>query len=382
MKLSSRIAGTLRIRNLFPVSHAHIRIEDALVAVLYSSVFILYPLFDLRSVSQPTELSAVLLSYAAFFAVYWHSFRVMGPWGWLHISVMFLLATCWLSTNPFSAVFYFYALYMICYMRPMKAIITPSITLILVATATSYFVWQDALYVGLLLLILCISLMMEISRIRHEENSFRLALSHEEINQLARLAERTKIARNLHDALGQNLTVLALRMDLTSQQLSELDNNSVREYLDQWAAHVREILQDMRNITHDEFEVGLDSELKEAEDNLNATGISLATDVNIQDLPARVENIICMILHELVTNIIRHSAASQARIKIEQLANGFSIFVRDNGKGKQARSGFGLRSVSERVTSQAGHIAFDNDNGFSVSIFLPTPSENKAEKSR
>ncbi len=190
-------------------------------------------------------------------------------------------------------------------------------------------------------------------------------------------AERSKLARELHDQAGQNLTALNLTLKLVRTQLtasapSAATSPQIIARLDDASELVRQTTQLIRNVMEDLHppaleEFGLTAALRWYTNRFTAlTNIAVnvsGPDPLIYRLP-QVEIALFRIAQEALTNIARHAQASRVDIQLNQTADSISMIIQDNGQGFDAskdvsgpvepRSRWGLRIMAERAESIGG----------------------------
>lgn len=205
-----------------------------------------------------------------------------------------------------------------------------------------------------------------------------------ELLQVIREEERKDIAREIHDELGQLLTVLKIDIKWLEKRISEHELgekiNSMTELIDMTIQNVRRIASELRPVILDDF--GLTAAiLWHAKEIEKRTGIKF----NIIFIPEdiTIDNnksvIVYRIIQELLTNIIRHACATEVEIKLKYRKNKLFISVKDNGTGIEGRhivyprKSFGLLGINERVHYWGGmlHIKGKHGRGTSVTIMLP-----------
>jgi two-component system, NarL family, sensor histidine kinase UhpB len=199
----------------------------------------------------------------------------------------------------------------------------------------------------------------------------------------AQEAERLRIARELHDEVGQTLTAVALRAEHAAAHAAE-----DRPQLDELAAIVQDSLEDVRRISR---------ELRpEALDDLGLVNalIALCSRVSEQsgirvrrqlqtppvDLPPEVELAIYRIAQEALTNAMRHSNASEVDVSLVQEDGEVVLRVKDDGQGlpEQVIAGGGLAGMRERAMLIGGELALDSppEGGVEVRLSLG-PNEDR-----
>ncbi len=207
-----------------------------------------------------------------------------------------------------------------------------------------------------------------------ERQHARLRRAHEEIEGLATIAERERIARDLHDVLGHTLSVIALKSELASQ-LAETDTaRAVAEIRDVEAVS-REALSEVRAAVEGYRGRGFSGELQRAMRALSASGVSLDVDVEPIRLVPKLETVLALVLREAVTNVMRHAKASACRVGLHRTDDGVVLTVEDNGVGRARPNGTGLAGMLERVKAAGGRLDIENANGVAIRATFPWSRE-------
>lgn len=197
----------------------------------------------------------------------------------------------------------------------------------------------------------------------------KLKLAHEEIERLAAVAERERIARDLHDVLGHTLTLIVLKAELASKLAESDPARAIREIRDVEQVS-RAALRDVRETIRG-YRPTLSGELESARMLLDAARITSDIEVQALEWTPASEEVIALALREAVTNVVRHSRASHARIMISRSDVGAVLEVTDNGRAAQCAEGNGLRGMRERVESLGGHVSRAFSNGMRLTVALP-----------
>ncbi|MCF8588810.1 sensor histidine kinase [Gordonia liuliyuniae] len=186
--------------------------------------------------------------------------------------------------------------------------------------------------------------------------------------ELAVVAERESVARDVHDILGHSLTVISVKSELASR-LIDLDPERAKAEIAEVNALSREALAEVRSTVGRLRTPELPSGLASAASALAAAGI-------VADLPdpadARTPHatLFAWVLREAVTNIVRHSGASSCRVRV----GCDEITVADDGTGSAMLAfGNGLRGLSERVADAGGELRVESDeHGTLVTVTMVT----------
>jgi two-component system sensor histidine kinase DesK len=198
----------------------------------------------------------------------------------------------------------------------------------------------------------------------------KLRLAQEEIEHLARLAERERIARDLHDVLGHTLSLIILKSELASKLADSHPERAVAEIRDVERIS-REALAEVRAAVKGYRSAGLDSELVHARQTLETAGIRVETAIDLPNLPPSHEGVLVLALREAVTNVVRHAQASSCRVRLEKTASWCELEVADDGRGGTAPEGSGLTGMRTRVEALGGMLVREPGRGTTLRIRLP-----------
>ncbi|MCZ8519762.1 MULTISPECIES: sensor histidine kinase [Paenibacillus] len=214
------------------------------------------------------------------------------------------------------------------------------------------------------------------NRNRSDKLQGQLEDANKRISELVKLEERQRIARDLHDTLGQKLSLIGLKSDLAgklvrkdpSRALNEI--NDVRQTARGALKEVREMVTQMRGTSLEEELFRVKQILKAAEIEFTLEG-----DPKLPDTPLLTENVISMCVKEAVTNIVKHSRATACTLAVEPSPGGLTILVKDNGIGMPGDAvcfrGNGLRGMKERLEFVNGSLDIRTDGGTLVVIRVP-----------
>lgn len=185
--------------------------------------------------------------------------------------------------------------------------------------------------------------------------------------------ERYRIARDLHDTLGQSLSIMTIKTDLAGKLLDK-DITLAKKELSEIAETSRGTLQTVREIVSSMRHVLIVEEMILIEKNLRTAKIILTTEGEelTGEIPSAIQNTVSLCLKECVTNVIRHSKASRCKIIISKHGDGYHFSVEDDGRGmNQGVPGNGLAGLRERITSIGGQLKFTGKDGTKVTFSVP-----------
>jgi two-component system, NarL family, sensor histidine kinase DesK len=198
----------------------------------------------------------------------------------------------------------------------------------------------------------------------------KLQMAHEEIEQLAKVAERERIARDLHDVLGHTLSLIVLKSELAGKLIAGDPERSKAE-INEVETIARKALTEVREAIRGYRAEGLAAEIKRAHSTLDAAGVTLICEERPPQLTPTEETVVSLILREAVTNVVRHAQASKCVMRFVTRDEKTTLVVEDDGCGGIREEGSGLRGMRERIEGLGGHFAIDGTRGTRLTIELP-----------
>ena len=226
----------------------------------------------------------------------------------------------------------------------------------------------------------------------------RLNAARERYQMLLRQAvtiqeqERRRVARELHDETSQDLTALALNLQAVSEmmEMGNVENVEIKATLKRAhtiavhaSAEVARLIRELRPTLLDTL--GLAAAVHNlAETNLGSQGINVSTEFEGMDqrLPAETELALFRIAQEAISNIVRHSEARNASVRLECNDSECVLRVEDNGKGFDVSEitsidaggrGAGMFGMKERVTMVGGTCSCQSQPGQGAKVIARVP---------
>ncbi|MDK9724635.1 MAG: response regulator [Sterolibacteriaceae bacterium MAG5] len=230
---------------------------------------------------------------------------------------------------------------------------------------------------------------------QYREAEARLEESRGRLRELAaflenvREEERSRIARELHDELGQSLT--ALRIDLGWLKSRCATDAGAAERLavalglvERTTEAVRRISEDLRPRMLDDL--GLAAAVEHhVQQFAKRTGIACELTMNREEfeLDGATATALYRIVQEALTNVARHADAGRIAVRIEATENDIGLVVEDDGRGMPADRGnntFGLLGMQERVEMLAGRLRIGSAAGGGTRVEVRLPIQGEASK--
>lgn len=219
---------------------------------------------------------------------------------------------------------------------------------------------------------------------RRETETSHLRMARAEVEALARIAERERIARDLHDLLGQSLSLVSLKAELAQRLVGRDTERALQELADihqvarQSLSEVRTAVQGYRVGNG----AGLRHELDNARKALDAAGVELKCDEDLEPLARELdpehEAVVALALREGVTNVVRHAAAQTCRVSFVVDEAAFGVEIRDDGRGARRGLGNGLSGMRDRVESLGGRFELSGESGTTIRLLFERQPQEAA----
>jgi two-component system, NarL family, sensor histidine kinase DesK len=336
-------------------------------------VFSLYYFVPIYYTSySPAQYLFLFSAYIAFVVLYLRATIMNAKYVWQPITAIIALALLVTPQSPGSSTFFSYVGFLIGFSYSTRVYLTLLGSLITAILALHFYYQYPVPFFALPALsgIVTISLWGYIERIRSTAAS-RWLQSRQEIQQLAVIAERERIARDLHDILGHTLSSIALKAELAEKLLKQDKIKDVGDHLSDLHKIARESLSLVRQTVSGYKHRGLSGEVIQLCEKLRQNGFSVELVGEIPTLSARAETALILALTELTTNVLRHSNGNHCQMSFQLDGESVMISMQDNGCIKSITPGNGLNGIQERLHALAGDISAQISNGARFDITLP-----------
>jgi two-component system sensor histidine kinase DesK len=215
---------------------------------------------------------------------------------------------------------------------------------------------------------------------KRERLEAELKDAHKQISDLVKLQERQRIARDLHDILGQKLSLIGLKSDLAGK-LIQINPDQAKNELKDIQVTARTALKEVREIVADMRGTKMEDELIRIKQILRAAQMEfyIEGEESIQKIPLLVENVLSMCLKEAITNIVKHSRADECRLDIKKTHTELTMIIQDNGTGiveKEMGKGNGLKGMRERLEFVNGSLDIRVNSGTELIFKIPLIERN------
>ncbi len=313
-----------------------------------------------------------LAGVAVFLALYLGLFALENPRVFVHIGGMMLLGLLFQPINNGACTFFIFAAAMLPFCVPNNtAAVIGLFTIGGIAAIEGLLLRLDSwtlFFSSLFPIFIGAGNMFFAERNRMNR---KLRKANEEVENLAKVAERERIARDLHDVLGHTLSVITLKSELAGKLIDRDPERAGRE-IREVEQISRQALSDVRDAIRGYRSQGLAAELAQAKSTLETAGLTVQCDAaTTVKLPAMQESVLSLAVREAVTNVVRHAQAHSCRMRLEQQNGSCRLEIHDDGRGGFNGEGDGLRGMRERVEMLGGTLQRSTEAGTTLTITLP-----------
>ncbi|MDT0445104.1 sensor histidine kinase [Streptomyces johnsoniae] len=208
----------------------------------------------------------------------------------------------------------------------------------------------------------------------------RLDAARETEARLAVAEERLRFGRDLHDVLGRNLSVIALKSELAAQLLQR-DKGAALDEMAEVQRIARDSQREIREVVRGYRRADLHAELVGARGVLQAAGIVCRIeDRHGERLPEPVQSALGWVVREGTTNVLRHADAGRCTVRLRRLANGEAVLEMENdgvlaeGVQDSQGGGMGLAGLRERVAALGGSLSTERGAGGTFLLTARVPA--------
>ena len=341
--------------------------------------------FKVLRADSSVGLTGTFLLLALFLALYY-----MGLWlkGWKLL--MIVLAGCGLMTafallyDPW--ILFFAAVYADFLGRvrapwQLAAGLSAFAVMYLVVSFNLYgnaFHFLETAHLPILIIQLAIPFVVRILE-RSDSLKRELASANERIALYAQEEERHRLARDLHDTLGQTMTMIKMKSEL-AERLMDKDPERAKREMREVARTSRLALKQVRDLVTDMRYVSLDQELELGRALLAGAGIAFEyrREAARPALSKVTETMLALAVRESLTNVVKHSKASRCAVTETVEGGRYLLQIDDDGAGlaDKRAEGHGLAAIEERMRLLRGEAGIGPSpaGGVRVSLAMPLPT--------
>lgn len=319
-------------------------------------VFLFYPLHRIATSDQPTPLKIVGFALTGIFAVvYLTGLRTLGsyrsasqrPAQAIRFAALILIVLAAsaiigfgaVSFTPYLVAFAAYGLW-----RPWRQV--AAIATVMTASALC-LIEPNLIELAIIDTLIAVIGLVMITLIDHSADADEL-----ERENLV-IAERDRMARDVHDLIGHSLTVVKLKAQL-AERLVDSDPQRVKAELAEIQGIVGAALSGVRQTVTDARIPSLTDELGSARRTLEGAGIEVGVTGDAA-VSGPMTTALGWVVREATTNVLRHAGARRCEFRL----TASSLEIADDGQGPPAREGNGIRGMRERVAAAGGALRLD-----------------------
>ncbi len=324
--------------------------------------------------ATPREATFQLIVLSAFLCCYVAGY---GSCGWSAIgyaAAMFAFGVLTAPQDSASATYFIYAASVIAWGLPASvayralAVYVPVVAVVTWLLHVSPYGAVPAVIFSAVVGVACIA-----GAEQHRSHA-RLRQANEEIERLAQIAERERIARDLHDVLGHTLSLISLKSQL-ALKVAERDPGRALAEIREVEQIARTSLDELRAAVAGYRGGGIPEELAHARDVLTSAGLHVDCEADEVRLSPAHESVLALAIREAVTNVVRHARARAVTVRLAACGRACRFEIADDGIGGSPQDGMGLTGMRERVEMHGGTLARTTDRGTRLVVTVPLASD-------
>ncbi|HEY6348704.1 MAG TPA: sensor histidine kinase [Candidatus Angelobacter sp.] len=337
-------------------------------------LFIVPLVLLLSGVRSPGPWAANIAGMLVLLVLYFWGYWIKGPrLLWIILPIL-LLGIGFAPYNPGAAVYFIYASSFLAYTgEPKFAYRLLLVVLFLVPLETWIFRLGPDFWIPAGLFSILVGSVNIYYEERRRENR-KLLRAQDEVERMAKIAERERIARDLHDVLGHTLSVIIIKSELAARIAEKDPARAICEIQDVERIS-RDALAQVRSTVRGYQARTLQAEMKQAATALEAAGVKVSCDFLPTSLPPTHEGVLALALREGVTNVIRHARAHSCDLHLRQVNGTYELEIKDDGAGQLAPEGLGLSGMRQRVEALGGTLHREISSGTRLIVSLPLASQ-------
>lgn len=317
------------------------------------------------------ELAIVVAGLIAFLVLYFRAFSVQGNELAGYIAAICLIGVA-LSEITFGGnIFFVYAAaFSGEFYQKRKAFL--SLILVLVFTALYAVITDKSSYFWLPAIFMSITLgLLNIHNSEVLKKNKALKQSQQETQHLAKIVERERISRDLHDLLGHSLSVITLKSELASKMIDKgISLEKIKTEIKAIEELSRKTLAQVRDAVKGYNVATIKGEILQVKVATQAADIELIASIEVESLPIKIESELALIIREAITNVIRHAETKKVWIVLKQVATQLTLTISDQGQITTRKEQSGMQNMRTRIDQLGGKMAVENDPNTQLTFTL------------
>ncbi|NQY63168.1 MAG: sensor histidine kinase [Alteromonadaceae bacterium] len=317
------------------------------------------------------ELAIVVAGLFTFLVLYFRAFSVQGNELAVYIAAICLIGVG-LSEITFGGnIFFVYAAaFSGEFYHKRKAFL--SLILVLVFTALYAVITDKSSYFWLPAIFMSITLgLLNIHNSEVLKKNKALKQSQQETQHLAKIAERERISRDLHDLLGHSLSVITLKSELASKMIDKgISLEKIKTEIKAVEELSRKTLAQVRDAVKGYNVATIKGEILQVKVATQAADIELIASIEVESLPIKVESELALIIREAITNVIRHAETKKVWIVLKQVTTQLTLTISDQGQITMRKEQSGMQNMRTRIDQLGGKMEVENDPNTQLTFTL------------
>ena len=327
------------------------------------------------------DMVITIAGLMTFLVLYFRAFSAQKSDLIYYIAAMCLIGVGLSEINVGANVFFIYAaafsgeLY-----NKRKALITLLLVLAFiifysVITDKSSYFWLPAIFMSITLGLL------NINRTEVLKKNKALKQSQQETKHLAKIAERERISRDLHDLLGHSLSVITLKSELAGKMIDKgVSLEKIKTEIKEVEELSRKTLAQVRDAVKGYNIATIKGELLQVRVATEAAKIELFATIEVESLPANIESELALIIREAITNVIRHAETEKVWIVLKQVATHLTLIISDQGQITTKKEQSGMQNMRTRIHQMGGEMNVVNAPNTQLKFTLPIPDKSQTNE--
>lgn len=341
---------------------------------LFFSVFYFFPLIRSFDSYTQTEVSIQVLAYLGFVYLYRKALHCPAKDVLGLIALMAAICIFVTTLTPGTSTLFGYIGYFLgfCFIGPARWLML-LLQMMMITVVTVLFIdphgWPY--FVGPALVVSLGLFSFGVVEYKDRIHSNETRKNKEQIQQLAKIAERERIARDLHDLLGHSLSSISLKSELAGKFMAAGMLEKAQDETQEVAMLARTALSEVREAVSGMKQLGLAAQLEVMASRLQDKGVQVHKVVECGPVTAEKESCFCFVAKEAITNVIKHSSAKHMHISLKGERNYHILTFQDDGVVGDVVWGNGLLGIKSRVEELGGSMKWSTKHGCKLVAKLP-----------
>ena len=326
--------------------------------------------------------AASILLFLPLYLGYWIALDRRRPYAMACVAGMAALGFAFVPLNTGATTYIIYSAALVAFVVPPR-IAVAYLGALAAATFLIAFAYSEPARSLVRLPTIVMVAMIGGANLFYAENARRNAQlwrAQEEVEEMAAVAERERISRDLHDLLGHTLSVIALKSELASK-LADSNPAQAAHEIREVERVSRDALSEVRAAVEGFRSRGFAGELRNAARTLESVGVRFEAEGPNATISPRQEGVMALALREAVTNVVRHARATSCRVALREDDGRLVLKVQDDGIGGDVTEGHGITGMRERAAALGGSVDVDGMNGTRLTVILPVSPRDEADPS-